>query len=105
MPQAINIQNFHVIYQDVTSQHWHPASEHYAGGDNLMTALENGWGIEKCLLTRHWYAGMRSVQIYEFLLSRNGEEMTMPVVSNPYVYRIVSQEDVNLVDPQNQLHA
>lgn len=85
-------QNYHVLYQDVTNQHWDPESESYAGGDNLMTALERGWVIEECTLERCWYAGMRSVQIYQFTLSRDEKTITMSVIENPYIYRFAQQK-------------
>jgi hypothetical protein len=85
------------LYQGVTTQHWHPSSEQYAGGDHLLTALDKGWTIEKCVLVRHWYAGMRSVKVYEFNLKRGADTMMMPVIDNPYIGRFVEEEGVNLV--------
>lgn len=95
-----NVSNFHMQYSDLTSQHWHPTSARYAGGDNLMTAIEKDWDVEQCALVRHWYAGMRSVRIYEFTLIKNGKTMTMPVLDNPYVERFVIDEKINLIETE-----
>jgi hypothetical protein len=92
-----NVSNFHVQYQDVTTQYWHPDSERFAGGDNLMTAIKYGWEIDKCVLARHWYAGMRSVKVYEFTLKRDDATMMMPVIDNPFIGRFIDEEGVELI--------
>lgn len=97
-PLATNVTNFHVQYLDVTSQHWNPESESFAGGDHLMTALHNGWEVLRCVETRHWFAGMRSITIYRFDLKRDGETMSMPVLTNPYVSRLIHQLGMEIVE-------
>ncbi|MEM9951362.1 MAG: hypothetical protein AAF846_07175 [Chloroflexota bacterium] len=93
--KAVNVANYHVQYSDLTSQHWHPNSESFAGGDNLITALEKKWEIDNCKLTRHWYAGMRSVRVYEFTLSKGDVTVIMPVLDNPYIERFIVDEGIN----------
>lgn len=95
--KAVNVSNYHVQYSEVTSQYWHPDSESFAGGDNLTTALENGWEIEKCALTKHWYAGMRSVRIYEFTITKGERTIVMPVLDNPYVERFIIDTGIELM--------
>jgi hypothetical protein len=101
MAKSSNVANFHIMYQDVTSQHWHSSSERYAGADHLLTALEKGWEVQKCVQVRHWYAGMRSVKLYEFHLQRGGDTMTMPVIDNPYVGRFIEEGDIELIVPDD----
>src|SRR5688572_11285369 len=96
-----NVANFHVQYFDVTSQHWNPSSARFAGADNLLTAVDQGWEISECVQVTHWYAGMRSVRIYEFSLKRGDEAMMMPVIDNPYVERFVIEEEIKLVVKNN----
>lgn len=91
-----HITNFHVTYPDVLTQHWHPNSESYAGVDNLITFLEQGWDIARCVETRHWYAGQRSICIYRFYLERDAERLEMPVINNPYVMRIIKQLELDV---------
>lgn len=94
-----DISNYHVQYIDVSSQHWHPSSESFAGGDNLMTALNNGWSFDKTVVVeQHWFAGMRSTHVYYFELTRDDEKMTMPVLECPYVARLLSQADIRVVE-------
>jgi hypothetical protein len=97
----INVSNFHVQYFDVTSQHWNPSSARFAGADNLLTAMDQGWEISECVQVTHWYAGMRSVRIYEFQLHRGDEKMMMPVIDNPYVERFVIEEEIQMVVKNN----
>jgi len=97
MPKPTHINNFHMQYNDMTSQHWDSQSESYAGGDNLMTALHQGWDIEHCVEVKHWYAGMRFVKLYQFELARDGKSMTMPVIDNPYVVRFIEEEGITLI--------
>lgn len=88
-------KNYHVQYLDVTSQYWTPRAG-YAGGDHLLTALQNGWEIVDCVEEQVWYAGARCVSVYHFTLQRKDEKMVMPVVNNPYVDRFISQSQLKV---------
>ncbi len=91
-------QNFHAQYQDITSQHWSYSSEHYAGGDNLLTAIARGWEIDrKVTLRRHWFAGMRCIEIFHFTIRREQVVADMAVIGNPYVQRYLSTHAHDLV--------
>ena len=94
----VDIVNFHMQYLDITSQHWNPMSEKYAGGDHLMTAIANGWDVERCVAVKHWYAGMRYVGVYHFSLIRDDSRMEMPVIHNPYIERFVKQNRFEVVE-------
>ncbi len=94
-----NLQNFHAQYQDITSQHWSYSSERYAGGDNLLTAIARGWTIDdKVLRKRHWFAGMRCVEIFHFTIRRDGVVADMAVLGNPYVNRYLANQTYHLVE-------
>jgi len=99
-----NVSNYHVQYFDVTTQHWNPKSARFAGADNLLTAVDKGWEISQCVQVTHWYAGMRSVRIYEFYLKQGDETMMMPVIDNPYIERFVKEENIQLVVKDNPGH-
>lgn len=89
-------RNFHMEYMDVT-QHWCADSAKYAGGDCLVTALFNGWEMNPVIQKEtKWYAGNRFVYIYHFSLSRAGEQMVMPVVTNPYIEKLIAQPAIEL---------
>ncbi|MCY3782010.1 MAG: hypothetical protein OXG78_16975 [Chloroflexi bacterium] len=89
----------HVQYQDITSQHWSYSSEHYAGGDNLLTAIARGWAIDRVVtLRRHWFAGMRCIEIYHFTIRRDDVMADMAVIGNPYLRRYLATHDHDLVE-------
>ena len=84
-------QDLHILYQDITSQHWSYSSERFAGGDNLLTAIARGWELDKQVtLRRHWFAGMRCIEIFHFTIRRDDVVADMAVVGNPYVYRYLA---------------
>ncbi|MCU0495713.1 MAG: hypothetical protein MUF87_00015 [Anaerolineae bacterium] len=93
--------NYHVEYMDV-SQHWCPVSEKYAGGDCLITALSKGWQMNDVIQTEtRWFAGMRSINIYHIELHRNGEQMIMPVLDNPYIDKLLLNPELVLQPIEN----
>ena len=95
-------QNLHVQYQDITSQHWSYSSERYAGGDNLLTAIARGWQIDpKVVRRRHWFAGMRCVEIYNFTIRRDDVVADMAVLGNPYVGRYLANQPYKLVEAED----
>lgn len=96
--KMINVSNFHAQYSDLTTQHWSVKSESFAGGDNLITAIARGWDIEECVLVTHWYAGMRSVRIYQFTISKEDKIIIMPVHDNPYVERFIVEQNIELTE-------
>ncbi|GEM_PF-618696 len=93
--------NYHIQYPDMINQHWHMRSGTYAGGDHLLTALTEGWEIEKCVQINHVYAGNRAVTIYEFTLNCKGDAMVMPVITNPYVERLLATADIPVMQAQD----
>ncbi len=89
-----NSTNFHAEYMDVT-QHWSDKSAKYAGADCLLTMLYKGWQMKKKVRREElWFAGMRSIYVYYVELERDGEAMTMPVVHNPYMSRMIARSDI-----------
>ena len=80
-----------------TIRHWHGSSERWAGADCLLTAIDNGWKPSNNVYYQEfWLAGSRLVTIYHFELSRNGETIEMPVITNPYARRLLKVMPVNL---------
>lgn len=95
-------QNYHIQYPGVTNQHWHSGSGRYAGGDHLLTALTDGWELQRCLKRDHTYDGMRAVTVYEFHLQRGEDQMVMPVINNPYIERFLYNEQVEVTAKQDE---
>jgi hypothetical protein len=94
---AQNLSNFHYAYAHLV-RHWHADSEKYAGGDALFTALDNGWEIgDTVLYEEHWNAGATCVVVYHFHLTCGAETMTMPVITNPFVRRMIADMQAKLI--------
>ncbi len=86
---SFDASNSHFQYMDVVC-HWSPTSQKYAGGDALITLLNEGWLLnETVFYEEYWHAGSRLVVIYYLTMVRDGEEMEVPVLSNPYVHRMM----------------
>jgi hypothetical protein len=94
---ATRTSNYHVEYlEDV--QHWHPASQPYAGGDNLVGALYEGWEMSNVVAREeHWFAGMRFVAVYHVELNRDGETLIMPVIFTPYITRLLAERECSVI--------
>mgnify|MGYP005838803485 CR=1 FL=1 len=91
-----NASNFHVSYPDVY-RHWSANCEEYAGGDCLLTALREGWQIPETIYSENfWHSGARLVIVFHFDLTRGDETMAMPVLSNPFVRRLIRQESLTV---------
>lgn len=93
-----NLTDLHFAYQDMY-RHWHADSERYTGGDALNTALEEGWIVNDIVgFQEIHHMGARGTAIYHFELTRGeGEAVTMPVIGNPYVERLVMLMEFKLV--------
>jgi hypothetical protein len=97
--------NWHYAYRWIT-RHWHAASERFAGGDSLMTALNGGWQIVPPVVAEtHWRAGTRCVMVYTFELKRGAETMTMPVITNPFVERLIADNALPLMPQRHLVHS
>ena len=89
-----------------TDRHFCPLSESYTGGDSLLTAQRCGWQImgqvvyRKDILLR----GSRFRTMYYFRLRRGSESLTMPILSNPFVLRLIRQQSIQVL-PYSRLHS
>jgi len=92
------INSTHEKYTE-TYQHWCSQSETYAGGDHLISAFRVGWELANKTIhaEQDWKSGNRSVTIYHFVLVRNDEMMTMPVITNPFIERYLIQHNLKIV--------
>jgi hypothetical protein len=91
------LSNLHYSYMDKI-RHWHSESERYTGGDALYTAIENGWAIGEVVGFEEFEGtGMKAVAVYYFELSRGSEHLTMPVLNNPFVRRLIKESGVKPV--------
>lgn len=89
------------IEEDISDiyQHWHPQSQKYAGGDQLATLLYFGWQLKSVVFVQRFgQPGGRQVSVYHFELTRDRESVSMPVVGNPFVRRLIVEQGLRLVN-------
>jgi hypothetical protein len=78
-------------------RHWHPQSQKIAGGDCLRDALSLGWTLNPLVMVDTVQrSGGRRIHLYYFELTRGDECVTMPVVSNPYVERVIAEHHLTV---------
>jgi len=95
--QQESLVDLHFAYMGMV-RHWHRGSEPFTGADALFTALDSGWDMDNVVTyMEFWHAGMRRVVVCYFKLQRDGEEVVMPVIYNPYVSRVIRTMRVQTV--------
>lgn len=83
--------------QEVKARYWSPASEQFAGGDQLMRLLSEGWQPEKYVETeKHWYGEARHIVLYHMVLHRGGEQVVMTAIGGPFVNQMIQDERLGL---------
>ena len=93
-----NTKNLHISYPEVT-RHWSPKSETYAGGDCVLTAIDRGWQFHDVVgFELYWLGGGRYNSVYHFRIRKGDVEFNMPVISTPFVERLISHGNFQLVD-------
>jgi hypothetical protein len=86
-------------------QHWCPQSAQYAGGDHLISAFRVGWTFEDNAVyaEQDWKSGSRPITVYNFVLVRDDETMIMPVISNPFIERFITERLMTIVYDSNEV--
>jgi hypothetical protein len=94
----VALDRLHVEEDLNVYRHWHVHSEKFAGGDALATLLLTGWLMRDAVFVdTYWLSGSRTVHVYQFELMRDDESVSMPVIANPYVERLIALHQVNVV--------
>lgn len=74
----------------ITNRHFSPDSEYYTGADSLLTAQRYGWRLVNIAYEEHvLMRGGRYTSLYYFKLIRGAEKMIMPILSNPFVLKML----------------
>ena len=91
------LNRFYSFYTDRPC-HWSPQSQRYAGGDALLTFLDEGWIIQGDIgYEEDWHGAARHTLLYTFTLVRRNQRVTMCVIGNPLVERVLSELPIRLV--------
>jgi hypothetical protein len=88
----------HTYDDENNHRHWSPETDNFACGDALTGVLEDGWKPAHVVFREDcWRGGLRHVSVYHVRLARGDEKVTMHVVQNPGVDRILHDMDVQIV--------
>lgn len=80
--------------------HWCPLSQPYAGVDALLSCLDGGWEITgDVYFDEHWFGEARRILVYRFDLIKQNRCVTMHIVWNPMLDRLLMQLDQIRVTP------
>jgi hypothetical protein len=86
----VRFREFYPRQIDV-SHHWSPLSQCYAGVDTLLGRLDTGWKIQGDIdFDEHHFGESRHVIVYHFVLSRRDKRVTMHVLHNPVLERLLA---------------
>jgi hypothetical protein len=84
--------------EEESHRHWCPQSEKITTGDALLSAFDDGWQVHGVVFQQeHWHNGGRRVNLYHVKLQRKDQCVTMVVVQNPYISRLLTQLRVQVV--------
>ena len=88
-------------YENYLSQplHWCPLSQQFAGADNLITALRDGWSLAERIVhcEEIGLSGARPVTIYHFELKNGIHTITMTVIRNPFLVRFIRDNNIEVI--------
>ncbi len=98
----LNKINRAFIHTSDFTRHWCPKSQRYAGGDALLTYLNDGWKIQQDIhYEAFWHGGSRRVIVYDIVLGRQDERVRMRVISNPVVDRLLTKWPVRILETKS----
>jgi hypothetical protein len=79
-------------------RHWSPLSQPYAPADVLLQYLRERWQIQESVLVEvSRCISYQCTEMYNFILIRGGERITMPVLANPVVLRLTRELGLILI--------
>jgi hypothetical protein len=85
------------------AHHWCPLSQPYAGVDALLGYLDSGWKVQGNIgLDEHWFGDSRHILVYRFILTNQTSCVTMHVVWNPVLRRLLTEYFQGRVFPKQQ---
>lgn len=78
--------------------HWCPRSEKYSGVDSLLSALMEGWELNRRVFRHETrLRPPRPIVVYYFELTRDSQTATMAVVSNPQIDKIIAHYRLHVI--------
>ena len=89
----MQMQKFISRHIHIEHHHWCPVSQEYTGGDTLYSFLNAGWMFleSEIYCEKVWLGGTREVIIYHVQLYRQQRSITMKIIHNPYVEKLLGR--------------
>jgi hypothetical protein len=73
------------------------ATQPYASGDQLARYLQAGWGIGQIVeVEQRWFGEARFITIYRVQLFRDGRQVAMRVMGNPFIRSLLRDPGLSL---------
>jgi hypothetical protein len=86
------------IESDDDYRHWSAKSQPFAPADVLLQYLQDGWKINNRVVVEVFPCLSRQcVELYCFMLLRDKEYVTIPVVANPVILRLTREFSLTLI--------
>lgn len=86
-------------------RHWSPRSQSYTSADVLRQYLRAGWQLAETVTVESFTLGAgRQVSVYHFVLSKDGRELHLPIVSSPLVLRTIMERNLKVVRLEAKKH-
>ncbi len=82
--------------REVAPIHWNPQSQPFAGGDNLLAAINAGWSVQGTVLFETHDRRSCQIRVYFFELYTDDATLTMPVIANPFVDQFIASHDLTV---------
>jgi hypothetical protein len=103
MANQFKLSDFYPNSFDQTC-HWCPLSQPYAGVDALLRYLDGGWKVQGDIgFDEHWFGDSRRILVYRFILTKRNTCVTMHVVWNPVLERLLIRFFQGKVSPKKQI--
>ncbi|GAB4575017.1 MAG: hypothetical protein Kow0077_24480 [Anaerolineae bacterium] len=96
--QTLQVLN---TYEFTSSDHkqyryWAP-SQLYASGDQLARLLQEGWALGRVVeVETVWFGEARYINVYRVKLFRDGQQVTMRVLGNPFIRSLLYDPGLGL---------
>ncbi len=103
MAHQFELSNFYPSPFDLTC-HWCPLSQPYAGVDALLRYLDGGWKAQGDIaFDEHWFGDSRRILVYRFVLTKQNSSVTMQVLWNPVLERLLIEFFQGRISPKTQI--
>ena len=96
---AIRSRSSVLFEHERDDRHWSPSSQPFASAEILLKYLRDGWQLKRTVAVQLFQCVSRQcIRLYYFSASRDDKSLTIPVIENPIVLRVIRDNQLELVD-------